>query len=74
MRLGELWLPASARVEDLQSSVTSVISQEYWPLASRPRADLYDTSVDDEPLLERLVNALAEEGISVEPGTVQGRQ
>lgn len=67
VRLGDAWLPGTARIEDLQSAVVSTIRYRYWPLKTAPPAALYDTEVEDRSLLERLAEALAVEGIEAEP-------
>jgi hypothetical protein len=66
VRLGDSWLPGVARIEDLQSSVVSDMKYTYWLLETRPPAALYDTTVEDLSLLERLTDALTQEGIEAE--------
>lgn len=64
LKLGDLWLAKSARVEDLQGSVVSEIAYDYWQLAQPPAEDLYRLEVDAQPLLDRTLEALRQAGIS----------
>jgi hypothetical protein len=65
VRLGDLWLGRTARVEDHESSMVSLVASEYWSLTPPP-PELYGPSVEEESLLDRLAGFLAAQGVDVE--------
>lgn len=66
LRFGDLWLPGKARMKDLQSSIESVLSHQYWILKNRIPDSLFDVAVDDGPLLDRLKVFSARQGVKME--------
>ena len=61
---GELWLARRARVVDVDSGVVSALEYFVWPLPEAPEPALFATRVEEEPLLDRMVDALAAWGIA----------
>ncbi|HSS75981.1 MAG TPA: outer membrane lipoprotein-sorting protein [Thermoanaerobaculia bacterium] len=66
VRFGDRWLPGTARVNDLQSSIESVLHQQYWRVKERLPDTLFDVSVEDDSLFERMRSAGAKFGVRIE--------
>ena len=67
VRVGEGWLPGSARVRDLQGAVVSELQWEYFPLPRLPDASLFDPLAEHPSLLDRFRAAASDFGIDISP-------
>lgn len=57
------WLPAGARVRDLESASESLLELRYWPIAKRIPETLLEPEGDERPLLGRLRQTLTDLGL-----------
>lgn len=69
--IGNLWLPAEAAMEDLESQRSSQLRYQYWPLAEAPPESLFVTQLEGQSLLERFFEYLQSSEI---PGAAEALQ
>lgn len=64
VQIGELWLPDTAEMKDLENQRFSTLRYTYWPLPQAPPESLFATEIGEESLLDRFFGYLELSGIS----------